>query len=223
MHQANQGSLRARWETWHCSACNAGESGLIFWQREVSCFFSSCGGNLGYILEVWQGWPFKTQVCSVMSGLLSGYVGHIRNCHGAWQGKTDSSRGEAGDRLSFSSCHSDIGIPINFKKCQATSPFEALNFMCLSRCQRNVRPPVQMRWGTGSFSKVYTGTSDIPSSCEMKDESAFKPLQGHLSFFLVRASWCPFHLRQQIQSPSPIPIAEVSLHLRSLWKFGLSL
>ena len=31
-----------------------------------------------------------------------------------------------------------------FKKSQATSPFEALNYACLSRVQRDVRPPVQM-------------------------------------------------------------------------------
>ena len=36
---------------------------------EVSWFFSSCGWNLGYILELQRGWPFKTHVCSVMSGL----------------------------------------------------------------------------------------------------------------------------------------------------------
>ena len=29
-----------------------------------------------------------------------------------------------------------------------------------------------------AFSRVSTGDSDIPSSCEMKDEPAFKPLQG---------------------------------------------
>ena len=32
-----------------------------------------------------------------------------------------------------------------FKKSQALSPFEALNSVCLSRCQRDVIPPVQMR------------------------------------------------------------------------------
>ena len=31
-------------------------------EREVSWFFSSCGGNLGYILDLWRGWPFKTRV-----------------------------------------------------------------------------------------------------------------------------------------------------------------
>ena len=31
------------------------------------------------------------------------------------------------------------------KKSKATSPFEALNSVCLSRCQSDVIPPVQMR------------------------------------------------------------------------------
>ena len=34
----------------------------------------------------------------------------------AWQGNTDASRGEVADRRSFSSCHSHIGIPINFQE-----------------------------------------------------------------------------------------------------------
>ena len=46
---------------------------------EVSWFFSSCGGNVGYILELQRGWPFKTRVCSVTSGLLFTYDGHLRN------------------------------------------------------------------------------------------------------------------------------------------------
>ena len=32
------------------------------------------------------------------------------------QGNTDTSRGEAGDPGSLSSCHRDIGIPINFQQ-----------------------------------------------------------------------------------------------------------
>ena len=98
-----------------------------------------------------------------------------------------------------------------FNKSQASPTFEALNSMCLSRCQRDVRPPVQMREGPRPFSKVSTGDSDILSFCEMKDEPAFKPLQGNPAFIQVRASRCPFHLRQQIQDPSHIPIAEGSL------------
>ena len=36
-------------------------------EGEVSWFSSSCGRNLGYILEVRWGWPFKTCVYSVAS------------------------------------------------------------------------------------------------------------------------------------------------------------
>ena len=45
----------------------------------VSRDFSSCGGNLGYILELQWGWPFEKPLCSVNSGLLSSYEGHLRN------------------------------------------------------------------------------------------------------------------------------------------------
>ena len=59
-----------------------------------------------------------------------------------------------------------------------------------------------------AFSRVSTGDSVIPSSCEMKYEPAFKPLQGNLAFFWVMASRSPFHLRQKTQSPSHITISE---------------
>ena len=83
--------------------------------------------------------------------------------------------------------------------------------------------PVQMRRRPTAFSRVSTGDSVIPSSCEMKDESAFKPLQGNPAFFRVRASWGPFHLRQNTEGPSHIPIAERKLLLRCVWKIGLPL
>ena len=86
-----------------------------------------------------------------------------------------------------------------------------------------MRPLFQMRRGTRVFSRVSTRDSDIPSSCEMKDEPAFKPLQGNPAFFLVRAYRYPLHLRPQIQDPSHIPIAEGRLLLRCLWKVGLTL
>ena len=116
-----------------------------------------------------------------------------------------------------------LGFLSILKKSQASSPFEALNSVCLSRCQRDMRPTVQMRRGPRAFSRVFTGDPSMPSSCEMKDEPAFKPLQGNPAFFPVRASRSPFHLRQQIQGPSQIPIAEGSLLLRCMWKVGLPL
>ena len=46
---------------------------------EVSWVFSSCGRNLGYILELHQEWPFETPLCSAKSALLSSYDAHLRN------------------------------------------------------------------------------------------------------------------------------------------------
>ena len=69
-----------------------------------------------------------------------------------------------------------------FKKSQASLPYESLNSVCLSRGQRDVRTPVQMRWKPMSFSRVSTGDSDMSSSCEMKDEPEFTPLQGNRAF-----------------------------------------
>ena len=116
-----------------------------------------------------------------------------------------------------------LGFLSVFRKNQASSPFEALNSACLSRCQRDVRHPVQMRRGPSAYSRVSTGDSDIPSSCEMKDEPAFKPLQGNPSSFRVRVSLGPFHWMQKTQSASHIPIAEGKLFLRCFWKVGLAL
>ena len=69
------------------------------------------------------------------------------------------------------------------EKSKASSPFEALNSVCLSRVQMDVQPPVQMRRTPMAFSRVSTGDSDIPSSCEMKQEPEFKPMQGNPAFF----------------------------------------
>ena len=71
------------------------------------------------------------------------------------------------------------------------------------------------------FSRVSTEDSDIPSSCQMKDEPAFKTLQGNPTLLLVRESRYPLHLRQHTQGPSHITIAEGRLLLRCLWKVGL--
>ena len=70
-----------------------------------------------------------------------------------------------------------------FKKSQASSLYEALNSVCLSRGQSDVRPPVQMSWTPAASSRVSRGDSDMPSSCEMKDEAEFKLLQGNQAFF----------------------------------------
>ena len=115
-----------------------------------------------------------------------------------------------------------LGFLSIFKKSQSSSPFETLNSAWLSRCQRDVNPPVHMRQASMAFSRVSTLHSEI-SSYEMKDEPALKILQGNLVFLIVRASQCPFHLRQQTQDPSHIPIGEGSLLLRWFCKVCLPL
>ena len=85
-------------------------------EEEVSWFHSSCGGNLGYILEVRRGWPFKTRVCSATSGLLFSCKGHLGILLEAWQGNSDASCCEVRDPVVISSCHRDIGFPINFQE-----------------------------------------------------------------------------------------------------------
>ena len=88
----------------------------------------------------------------------------------------------AGDQGSISSCNRHIGVPGNFQRCQASSPFEALNSAFLSSCQMYWRAPVEMRrnyW----FSTDSTGDLHIPSSCEIIDDPAFKSLQGNPAYF----------------------------------------
>ena len=109
-----------------------------------------------------------------------------------------------------------LGFLEIFKRCQASSAFEALNSAFLSSCQRYWRPPVEMRLNYG-FSTDSTGDLHIPSSCEIIDEPAFKSLQGNPALFRLRASRCPLHSRQQNEGPSHKPIAERSLFLTRLW------
>ena len=40
-----------------------------------------------------------------------------------------------------------------FKKSQASSPFETMNSVHLSMCQKDVRPSVQKKWRTMAFSR----------------------------------------------------------------------
>ena len=109
-----------------------------------------------------------------------------------------------------------LGFPSIFKKSQASSRYEALNSVCLSSGQRDVRPPIQMRRSPPAFSRVSTGDSDMASQFEMKDEPEFKPLQENRAFFYVSASQGPFHLILKTQGSSHIPIAEGKLLLRCL-------
>ena len=65
-----------------------------------------------------------------------------------------------------------LGFITIFKKCQASSTFEALNSAFLSRCQRDLKTLVKMRWRPKAFCRVSTGDSDILSSGDINDEPA---------------------------------------------------
>ena len=165
----------------------------------MSQFFSSCGGNLEFNLELYQRWPFKTRDCSVISGLLSSCKGHLGILLEAWQGNREASQCEPVDQGPFPIATGILGFLSIFTRSQASAPFESLNSTCLSSCQRDVRSHVEMRQAASSFPRVSTVDSDTPSYCEMKDEPAFKSLQGNPAFFRDRASQCPFYLRKQTQ------------------------
>ena len=70
-----------------------------------------------------------------------------------------------------------------FKKSQAASPYEAFNSVGLSRGHRDARSPVHMTLTPTAFSRFCIRDSDMSSSCEMKDEPEFMPLQGNRDFF----------------------------------------
>ena len=80
-----------------------------------------------------------------------------------------------------------------------------------------------MRRAPRSFSIFSTRNSYIALFCAMKDEPAFKPLQGIPTFFRVRASQYPLYMRQQTQGPCHITIAQGRVLLRCLWNVGLLL
>ena len=76
-----------------------------------------------------------------------------------------------------------LGFLSIFKKSQASSPYETMKSVCLSRGHRDVRPPVPTWWTPTAFSRVSTGDSDMASSGDMKDEPEYKPVQGNQAFF----------------------------------------
>ena len=125
----------------------------------------------------------KTFVCSATSGLLSRYDGHLRNLNRLGRKIRTLLEVSQKTKAHFLVGTVILGFLSIFQKSQSSSPFEALNSVCLSRYHSDVIPPIQMRRRTMDFSRVSTGDSDIPSSCEMKHEPKFKTLQGNPAFF----------------------------------------
>ena len=77
-YQENRGSYVFNWKYDIALHEMQGNQASSPGEGYVSWGFSSCGGILGYILELQRGWPFETPLCSAKSGLLSSYDGHHR-------------------------------------------------------------------------------------------------------------------------------------------------
>ena len=101
----------------------------------------------------------------------------------AWQENTDASEVSREANLPLLFGKVILVFLSIFTKSQASSPFEVLNSAHLKKSPMNVRPSVQKRLRTLAFSRVYTGDSDIPSFCDMKDEPTFQALQGKPAFY----------------------------------------
>ena len=90
--------------------------GFILWRERILLVFLKLQLARVVYSRVTTGMNLQARVCSATSGVLSSYEGHLRYLLEAWQGNTDASRGEARDTVSLYSCHSYIGIPINFQE-----------------------------------------------------------------------------------------------------------
>ena len=84
-------------------------------ERKVSCVFSSCGRNLGYILELQMGCPFETGVCSVNQDTFLG-MRDTHECKLGMAGQYGRFWKLSGVQVYFSIWHSDIGITNYIKK-----------------------------------------------------------------------------------------------------------
>ena len=62
---------------------------------------------------------------------------------------------------------------------QTSSHIEAWNCPSFSRCKMGVRPPVELRLGSGPISRGTTGLSVLPSCWELILGFAFESLQGN--------------------------------------------
>ena len=70
--QANRRSLCVCLGNRNCSACNAGESGLISWRGGSLMGFLELRKARGVYSRVTTGSPFETLVCSLKSGTCLG-------------------------------------------------------------------------------------------------------------------------------------------------------
>ena len=109
-------------------------------ERKVSWIFSSCSRNLGYILDLWHvGISIlvflqqRQHSCLVMMDTSGIKARLLRTILTLLEVRSDTE-----DHFLFDTVI--LGFLKIFKKGQVSSNFEALYSVCLSSCQRDVRP-----------------------------------------------------------------------------------
>ena len=85
--------------------------------------------------------------------------------------------------MSLINWQSYIAIPVNFHNESGIVTFRSNEISAPLDVSKGCEALCPERWRTMAFSRVSIGVSDIPSSCEMKYEPAFKPMLGNPAFF----------------------------------------
>ena len=118
-------------------------------EGEVSWFFSSSVGKLGYILELWQGWPFKPHVFSGRLNRAFQVSFHLKQ---KTQGPSHIHIPER-KRLS---CLWKVGLSLRSKTGnQLSSPHDMVCKELSSSCFNEIDVPLDLRWvsqGISGFS-----------------------------------------------------------------------
>ena len=92
------------------------------------------------------------------------------------EGLISCSTGKSG----FLSCSDmDLGVCLVSNGKSGLNFVEAWNSALLFRCKRGFRPPVELKWGSGTFLKFRIGVSVLPSCCELILGVPFKSVQGN--------------------------------------------
>ena len=130
------------------------------------------------ISRVAEGKPGFPRLVMVTSGRFSGCLWEVRNTLefggplgtplGSMQWKRDSSRVEAGTSGFLSCSDMGLGLCMPFQTgSQVSKCVEAWNSAFLSSCQRGFRLPGELILGPGTFFKLATRTSEVPTCCEL--------------------------------------------------------
>ena len=167
---------------------------------KISWFFSSCGGNLGFPLDLQWGCSLNTRVFSVTSGLLSSFHGHFVILLESWQVIRDTSRVEEGEPGSLTICPWDIGIPIYFQEESGIISRWSMQLHILlemSKACKSVQGHVSSCEDVGEYAVAFEGMWGRESvwrlvrACDVVQEcvSSCKDMQG-CSKLSQNMQWC---------------------------------